>query len=281
MAGRIFYKNILRTLDPASAHAGWSDKERFTDEDPRLCAMATGSTGVSYEVMYDLGVAHTAIGAAVINHNLPDVGVTNCQVHTGSVDNGTTWDQTQLSVGNLQTHPAYTPSFVGAFSAGVVKRYWRFSFPQSNSATAELNIGQLCLFKINGDLPAAPCAPLQTQATDTVGISRGLGGYEVRHDAGVGSLAHRMRWEREPGNVSVWTQVRDMLRYARKYCQWGLEPVCWVAYDVEKPVAGIDAHPCAYCVMEGLADAEVLTVGSTRRYDVSLQLRELTFHGLR
>lgn len=279
MAGRIFYKNILRTLDPASAHAGWSDKERFTDEDPRLCAMATGSTAVSYEVMYDLGIARTATGAAVINHNLPDIGVTYFQLHTGSTDNGTTWDQTQLSVGSLQTYPAYTPSVAGAFSS-VSKRYWRFCFPQSTSATAKLNIGQLCLFNAKGDLPAAPWSPLQTQGKDAVTASRGLGGYEGRHDVGVGSLALRMRWKREPGNVSVWTQVRDMLRYARKHCQWGLEPVCWVAYDVEKPVAGIDAHPCAYCVMEDLSDAEVLTVGNTRRYDVSLQLRELTFDGL-
>jgi hypothetical protein len=279
MAGRIFYKNILRTLDPASAHAGWSDKERFTDEDPRLCAMATGTTAANYQVKFDLGTARTALGAAVINHNLPDIGATYFQLHTGTTDDGITFDQLQLSVGSLQTYPAYTPSVAGAFSS-VSKRYWRFTFPQSTSATAELEIGQLCLFNAKGDLPAAPWSPLQWQGQDTAVLRRGLGGYESRHDAGVGSHIHRMRWKREPGNVSVGSQVRDMLRYVRKYAQWGFEPVCWVAYDVEKPVAGIDAHPCAYCVMEDLADAEVLTVGSTRRYDVSLQLRELAFDGL-
>ncbi len=279
MPGRILYKNLLRTLDPSSAHAGWSDTHRFTDEDPRLCATATGYSSVFYEVTYDLGTARTASGAAVINHNIPDIGATAFNLYTGSTDNGTLWDELRLAVGNMQSCPGYTPSFAGAFT-GVSKRYWRFYFSTSTSATAELNIGQLCLFNTYANLPAAPCAPLQVQGKDTAVLSRGLGGYEGRHDAGVGSLVHRMRWRREPGNVSVWTQVRDLLRYARKYCQWGLEPVCWVPYDAEKPNASYDVHPCAYCVMEDLSDAEVLTVGNTRRYDVSLQLRELTFDGL-
>jgi hypothetical protein len=280
MAGRIFYKNLIRTLDPISQHVGWSNTHRLTDEDPRLCAMATGSSGAAYEIIYDLGVARTSLGAAVVNHNITDIGATYFRIHTGSTDDGITWDELRLTAGNLATYPAYTPSFAGAFSGSVTRRYWRFFFSLSMSTIAELHIGQLCLFNARGYLPAAPWSPLEWQGQDTAVLGRGLGGYESRHDAGVGSHIHRMRWKREPGNVSTGSQVRDMLRYARKYAQWGLEPVCWVRYDAEKPNPTYDVHPCAYCVMENLADAEVLTVGSTRRYDVSLQLRELTFHGL-
>lgn len=280
MPGRIFYKNLIRTLDPISEHAGWTNTHRLTDEDPRLCAMATGYSGAGYEVIYDLGLARTGTGAAVINHNINNVGATYFRLHTGSTDDGITWDELRLEVGSLATYPAYTPSFAGIFSGSVSRRYWRFFFSLSMSTVAELHIGQLCLFNANANLPTAPCPPLECRGQDSTVLRRGLGGYEGRHDAGVASQVHRMRWKREPGNVSVWNQVRDLLRYARKYSQWGLEPVCWVAHDVEKPKPTTDAHPCAYCVMEDLADAEVLTVGSTRRYDVLLQLRELTFHGL-
>jgi len=280
MSGRIFYKNLIRTLDPSSQHVGWTNTHRLTDEDPKLCAMATGYGSTGYEIIYDLGVARTALGAAVINHNINNIGATYFRLTTGSLDNGMTWDETRLEAGNLATYPAYTPSFAGAFSTSVSRRYWRFFFSLSMSTTAELHIGQLCLFNAKGDLPTAPSAPRQFSCKDSAVMGRGLGGYEGRHDHGAGSWRRQLRWKKEPGGVSVWNQVRDMLRYARKFCQWGLEPVCWVPHNAEKPNATYDVHPCAYCVFDGLADSEVLYVGGTRRYDVALRLRELTFDGL-
>lgn len=280
MSGRIFYKNLIRTLDPISQHVGWSDTHRLTDEDPRLCAMATGTSGAGYEVIYDLGVARTATGAAVVNHNITNVGATYFRLHTGSLDDGITWDELRLTVGNLATYPAYTPSFAGVFSGSVTRRYWRFFFSLSMSSVAELNIGQLCLFNVKADLPTAPSAPRQFSGEDSAVAERGLGGYEARHDAGVGKWRRQLRWKKEPGGVSVWTQVRDILRYARKHSQWGVEPVCWVPHDAEKPNPTYDAHPCAYCVFDRLADSETLYVGGTRHYDVALRLRELTFDGL-
>lgn len=281
MPGRILYKNILRTLDPSSAHPGWTDTHRLTDEDPKLCAMATGFYSGSYFLIYDLGVATTASGVGLVNHNMPDVlGVTTFTVKTGSTDNGTTWDQTQLTVGSVQTYPEYTPSFAGVFASGVTKRYWRFDFVVAMSAADELHVGQLCLFNARADLPTAPSAPRQFSGEDSTIAERGLGGYEGRHDAGVGNWRRQLRWKMEPGGVSVWSQVRDILRYARKYSQWGLEPVCWVPHDAEKPNAAYDVHPCAYCVFDGLGESEMLSVESTRRYDVVLRLRELTFDGL-
>lgn len=280
MPGRIFYKNILRTLDPSYEHAGWNNTHRLTDESPRLCAMATGTSGTEYVVAYDLGSARSVYGAAVVNHNMGNVGMQYFRLHTGSADDGLTWDELRFAVGDLQTYPAYSPSFAGVFSSAASRRHWRFTFSLSTSATAELYIGQLCLFNACGILPTAPCSPLRVRGLDSAVVERGLGGYEGRHDAGVGALSLQMRWQREPGGVSVATQVRDILRWARRFSQWTFEPVCWVPHDAEKPNPTYDAHPCAYCVMEDLADAEVLTVGSTRRYDVSLRLRELTFDGL-
>jgi hypothetical protein len=166
------------------------------------------------------------------------------------------------------------------FASPVTKRYWRFEFITPSSADDVLSIGQLGLFQANATLPLAPCSPLQVRGQDTTVLGRGLWGYETRRDAGIGSQVRRLRWKKTPGNVSVWTQVRDILRYARRYSDWGFEPVCWVPYDAEKPNPSYDAYPCAYCLMDRVADAEVLTVGAVRRYDVSLHLRELTFHGL-
>lgn len=280
MPGRIFYKNILRTLDPSSHAAGWVNTQRLTDEDPRLCATAIGYSGSYYEVIYDLGVARQVGSAAVVNHNLPDIGVTYFVLNTGSTDNGTTWDETRLTAGNLQTAAGYTPSFAGEFSGSVSRRYWRFYFSLSTSATAELHIGQLCIFNVCGNLPTAPSAPRQFSGTDSAVAHRGLGGYETRRDVGVGDWRRQLQWKVEPGGVSVATQVRDILRYARKYCQWGLEPVCWVSHDAEKPNPSHDVHPCSYCVFEDIADSEVHHIGSVRQYDVALKLRELTFDGL-
>jgi len=280
MSGRILYKNMLRTLDPSSAHAGWTDTHRLTDEDPKLCAEATGHASSPYELIYDLGIARTATGVGVVNHNMLDTGFTLFVVKTGSTDNGTTWDETRLTVGSIQTYSDYTPSFAGVFSGSVTKRYWRFEFLASVSAADELLIGQLCLFNAKADLPTAPSAPRQFSGGGSAVTSRGLGGYEARHDVGVGSWRRLLRWKKEPGGTSVWTQVRDLLRYARQYSQWGLEPVCWVPHDAEKPNAIYDVHPCAYCVFDGIADSEALSVESTRRYDVVVQLRELTFDGL-
>lgn len=281
MPGLIAYKNLLRTLDPSTEHGGWSDTERLTDEDPRLCATATGSSGVVYELIYDLGIARTGTAVGLVNHNLANVsGMTWFYVKTGSTDNGTTWDETRLTVGNLLTCPDYTPSFVGMFSSSVSKRYWRFEFATSTSATDVLSVGQLALFNADADLPLAPCSPLEVRGQDTTILGRGLWGYETRHDAGIGSQVRRIRWKMTPGNVSVSTQVRDILRYARKHSAWGFHPVCWVPYGAERPNPSYEAYPCAYCLMDRVADAEVLTVGTVRRYDVSLHLRELTFHGL-
>jgi len=280
MPGRIFYKNVLRTLDPISEHIGWNDTHRLTDEDPRLCAMATGYASAAYEIVYDLGTARTVKGVAVVNHNINNIGTTYFRLHTGSSDDGITWDELRFTAGSFATYPEYTPSFAGLLSGSVTKRYWRFTFSLSMSSIAELHIGQLCLFNACGNLPTAPWAPRQFSGEDNALTERGLGGYEARHDAGVGNWRRRLRWKKEPGGMSVVSQVRDMLRYARKYCQWGFEPVCWVPHDAEKPNPTYDVHPCAYCVFDGLADSEVLYVGGTRRYDVALRLRELTFDGL-
>ena len=280
MSGRILYKNLIRTLEPSSEHIGWSNTQRFTDEDPRLCAMATGTSGTGYNVIYDLGIARTATSAAVINHNMPEIGATFFLLQTGSVDDGATWDEVRVSAGNLQTYPGYTPSFAAVFSGSVTRRYWRFRFQQSTSATVELNVGQLCLFNANANLPTAPSAPRQFSCEDSTVMGRGLGGYEARHDAGVGKWRRQLRWKKEPGGIGAWTQVRDILRYARKHSEWGSEPICWVPHDAEKSNPTYDAHPCAYCVFEGLADSETLYVGGTRHYDVALRLRELTFDGL-
>ena len=278
MPGRIFFLNILRTLEPSSS-AGWINRHRLTDEDPKLCATATGYASSDYALIYDFGSARSGGGAAVVNHNLRSLSFTTFTVKTGSTDNGTTWDEIQLTVSSLATS-GYTPSFAGKFpGGGVVKRYWRFGFQSSASAADVLSIGQLCLFTGIGDLPTAPSTPRQLSGRDTAAIDRGLGGYEARHDVGVGSLQRQLRWKDERGGRQYW-DVRDIIRRARQLSQWGFEPVCWVPHDAEKPNPSYDAHPCAYCVFEGVADSEVYHVGSIRHYDVALRLRELSFDGL-
>ncbi len=277
--GRIFYKNVTRMLDPSSQHVGWSNVERFTDEDPRTQAVATGYMGTTYEVIFDLGVARTVTGVAIINHNLSTLGYTLVILNTGSTDNGTTWDENRLTTPNLQTYPGLEPALAGYFSSAT-KRYWRFQFVSSSlTSTDELKIGQLCLFNSYKSLPLAPAPPRQFRGHDTTSITRGLGGYESRTGVGPGSWDIQLRWRRAPGYTSVHNQVRDLLRYARRYAQWGREPVAWVGHDADAG-AGAIVRPAAYCVIERIDDAEVLYDGTTRRFDVNLTLRELTYNGL-
>lgn len=280
MSCRIFYKNALRTLEADSAHLGFAvtGTLALTDEDPRTVAIATGYAGTVYEVIYDLGVARTVSGVAIINHNLSTMGYTLVAVTVGSTDNGTTWDIGAWSSPNLQTYPALEPAMAGYFATQRTKRWWRIQFVISSlETTDELKIGQLCLFNATAELPANPAAPIQVRGMDTAKVTRGLGGYESRSSVNPGSWTRRMRWRREPGGVGVWTQVRDILRYARRYAQWGREPVAWVPYDA---LVQSGAWACIYTVMERVTDGEVLYDGTTRRYDVTLELRELTYHGL-
>lgn len=280
MRGRIMYKNMLRTLDPDSTDPGWTDTGRLTDDQPGLCAMATGYSGSSYALIYDLGAVRTGTGCAVINHNMPDIGATFFMVYTGSTDNGTTWDELRLIVGSMTSFPAYTPSFSGRFSASATKRWWKFLFAGSSSASVELHVGQVCLFNATADLPTAPSSPRSLAGDDCASDSRSLGGYEGRREDGPAYWQRQLRWEKEPGGVGVWTQVRDILRYARRHAQWDFEPVAWVEHSADKPNPVYEAHPCSFCTIEGVADSEVLNDGSTRRFDVSFVLKELTFDGL-
>lgn len=283
MTGRIFYNNVLRMLEPSSWHVGWSntDRTRFSDENPRTQAVATGHAGTTYELIYDLGVAKTVGGVAVINHNLSTMGYTLVTVYTGSTDNGTTWDESTYTTPNLQTYPDLEPAFAGYLNPAKTRRYWRFQFVTSSlTSTDELKIGQLCLFNAYLDLPLAPASPRQFRGQDTTIISRGLGGYESRTGVGPGSWDIRLQWPRSPGYTSHTSQVRDMLRYARKHCQWGREPIAWVGHDATAGVPIDQTRPTAYCVIERIDDAEVLGDGITRHFDVSLTLRELTYNGL-
>lgn len=276
--GRIFYKNVTRMLDPSSQHLGWSNVERFTDEDPRTQAVATGYPGTSYEVIFDLGVARTVTGMAIINHNLSTMGYTLVILNTGSADNGTTWEEARLTTPSLQTYPELEPSLAAYFTTAN-RRYWRFVFASSSlETTDELKIGQLCLFNDHKGLPVAPASPRQFRGQDDTIITRGLGGYESRTGVSPGSWDIRLRWQRTPGYEST-SQVRDLLRYARKYSQWGREPVAWTPHDGYVGASTI-VRPAAYCVIERVDDAEVLTDGTTRRFDVNLILRELSYHGL-
>lgn len=282
MSCRIFYKNVLRTLEADSAHAGFAvtGTVALTDEEPKTLAVATGYAGTVYELIYDLGTARTVGGVAIINHNLSTMGYTLVMLSVGTTDNGSTWDDGVWTSPNLQTYPAMEPAMASHFSANRTKRWWRIQFVTSSlETTDELKIGQLCLFNAFADLPANPAAPTRTSGVDTAEISQGLGGYESRSSVNPGAWTKRLRWRRQPGGVSVWTQVRDILRYARKYAQWGREPVAWVPYDA-LDLDPVRTRPCIYALMERLTDAEVLYDGTTRRYDVILELRELTYNGL-
>lgn len=283
MTGRIFYKNLLRTLEADSHHVGWAvtGTQGLTDEDPRSQSVATGYAGTDYELIYDLGVARTGSAVAVINHNMSALGYTLFLVSTGSADNGTIWDEAVLTSPSLQTHPGLEPAFAQAFATNYTRRYWRFQFWTSSlTTTDELKVGQLCLFNDSKAMAVAPAAPRQFRAHDTAGISRGIGGYENRTGVGPGGWDRQARWLRTPGGTNIHTQVRDALRYARECSSWGREPVAWTAHDDDAGDPLGHCRPCSYCVMDRLDDGEVLYDGTIRRYDVNLTLRELTYNGL-